>query len=324
MPDIKFDKSTIPDLAGRVVLVTGGMPSTHHQTPCTILTKTPGTAGIGAELVVELAKHNPSRILFTGRNAQSASSTIQRAKSSLAPTSATEITFIPCDLANLSSVRDAANTIIATTSRLDIFLANAGIMAKPPSLSADGYEIQFATNHLGHALLTLKLLPLLQQTAAIPGADVRVLYTTSAAWRGGALSFDKVKTTHETPVMGRWTRYCNSKLANLLYARELARRYPDILAFSLTPGVVGTGLVNDLGFGDRAFVWVSQLGKILTPEQGTFNHLWGISAARDKVQPGKYYEPVGQLWTKETDKSKDPKLAEELWEWTERELQKWL
>lgn len=111
---------------------------------------------------------------------------------------------------------------------------------------------------------------MLEKTADLPNTDVRVLYTTSTAWRGGNLAFDRFKTTMEATIMGRWLRYSNSKLANLLYARELSRRYPKLLSFSLTPGVVGTDLVNDLKFSDRMFVWVSQLGKILTPEQGTY------------------------------------------------------
>lgn len=102
-------------------------------------------------------------------------------------------------------------------------------MAKPPGLSTDGYEIQVATNHLGHALLTKKLLPLLEKTAKLPDADVRIIYTTSEAWRGGNLPFDRFNTTMEG-VMGHWMRYCNSKLANFLYARELATRYPEILS----------------------------------------------------------------------------------------------
>ncbi|RYP07039.1 hypothetical protein DL765_009279 [Monosporascus sp. GIB2] len=302
MSNLKFDKQTIPDLAERVVLVTGG------------------TGGIGAEIVVELAKHHPGRIIFTGRNAQSAEATIKRVQTA-AP--GVGVCFVPCDLASLASVKDAANKILSENSRLDLFPANAGIMAKPAGLSVDGYEIHFATNHLGHALLTQKLLPLLEKTADIPYTDVRIIYTTSTAWRGGSLAFDKLKTPMES-VIGRWIRYGNSKLANLMYARELARRYPKLLSFSVTPGVVGTSLVTDLKFSDRMFVWVSQMGKILTPEQGTFNHLWAISTPRSSIKQGAFYEPVGQLDTKDNSNSKNPKLGPELWEWTEKELERWM
>ncbi|KFY18952.1 hypothetical protein V493_08234 [Pseudogymnoascus sp. VKM F-4281 (FW-2241)] len=299
-----FDKSTIPDLTGRVILVTGG------------------TGGIGVEIVVEIAKHNPARILFTGRNATSARTTILRAQD-LSPHA--NITFVQCDLASLTSVNAAANKIIEMCPRLDLFLANAGIMAKPPGLTEDGYEVQFGTNHVGHALLTKRLLPLLEKTAEMPGADVRVVMTSSTAWYGGVMKFDPLKTTKDTAVvMGRWQRYCDSKLANVLYARELAKRYPKLLSFSVTPGVVGTSLVTDLGLFDRALVYVSQLGKIKTPEQGSHNHLWALSAPRGSIKAGAFYEPVGKLSTFENASSKDPEMAGKLWEWTERELDRWM
>jgi NAD(P)-dependent dehydrogenase (short-subunit alcohol dehydrogenase family) len=136
-----------------------------------------GTGGVGAEIVVELAKHHPERIIFTGRNAKSADSTIKRAQAA-AP--GINISFVTCDLASLDSVQVAADKILAETPRLDLFLPNAGIMAKPAGLSTDGFEIHFATNHLGHALLTEKLLPLLEKTAMMPGADVRIIYTLTS------------------------------------------------------------------------------------------------------------------------------------------------
>ncbi|XXH00481.1 hypothetical protein Hte_006827 [Hypoxylon texense] len=303
MSRINFDKSTIPDLAGRVLLVTGG------------------TGGIGAEIVVELAKHNPGRIFFTGRNAEAAEKTVERIKT-IAPNVAA--TFVACDLASLTAVRDAADKILAETARLDLFLANAGIMAKPAGLSADGYEVHFATNHMGHALLTKKLLPLLEQTADLPGADVRVVYTTSLGWRNGTLDFPRLKTTQESPILGRWVRYGSSKLANMLYARELARRHPKLLSFSVHPGAVETGLVNDLKLADRLFVRVSMLGQMISVEEGTFNHLWAVSAPRDSIKQGGFYEPVGVFSSEDAAVAKEKKFAEKLWEYTEEELEKWM
>jgi NAD(P)-dependent dehydrogenase (short-subunit alcohol dehydrogenase family) len=199
-------------------------------------------------------------------------------------------------------------------------------MAVPAALSTDGYEIHFATNHLGHALLTHKLLPLLSRTADLAGADVRIVLVSSKASRGtppGGIAFDKLRTTQEMAVLGRWLRYGQSKLANMIYARELAARYPKILSFSITPGVVSTGLVNDLGLADRALVYLPNIGRVKTPEEGTHNLLWAIGAPRGDIKGGVFYEPVGRVSTMETKPIRDPELGGKLWEWTEAELREW-
>ncbi|KAK4234215.1 short-chain dehydrogenase TIC 32, chloroplastic [Achaetomium macrosporum] len=301
-----FDpKKDVPDLAGKVILITGG------------------TAGVGAGTVVELVRHNPAHILFTGRKAKSAQETIAKAKAA-APD--VQVTFVEVDLANLDSVKAAGQKIAADLSRLDVLMCNAGIMAVPAGVSKDGYEIHFATNHLGHALLIYKLLPLLSRTADLEGSDVRIILVTSTAWRGtppGGIVFDKVKTNQEMAVLGRWLRYGQSKLANMIFARELAARYPKILSFSITPGVVSTGLVTDLGLADKALVYLPSIGKVKTPEEGTHNLLWAVGVSRKEIKRGAFYEPVGRLSTMETKASKDPELGKKLWDWTETELRPW-
>ncbi|KAK4162932.1 short-chain dehydrogenase TIC 32, chloroplastic [Cladorrhinum sp. PSN259] len=300
-----FDpKKDVPDLDGKVILVTGG------------------TAGVGAGTLVELANHNPAHLLFTGRNSRSAEATIAKIQ---AVSPSVKVEFIQCDLADLASVKSASEKLVTELTRLDVLVCNAGIMAVPAALSKDGYEIHFATNHLGHALLTKKLLPLLQTTAE-SGRDVRIITLSSLAWRGtppGGIVFDKLKTTQEMAI-GRWLRYGQSKLANMLYARELAKRYPQILSFSVHPGVVRTGLVNDLRLADKALVLLTNIGKMKTPEEGTYNTLWAITAPREGIQPGVFYEPVGRATKMESNASKDPELSVRLWEWTEQELAKFM
>jgi NAD(P)-dependent dehydrogenase (short-subunit alcohol dehydrogenase family) len=111
------------------------------------------------------------------------------------------------DQSSLASVKAAAAKF--THHRLDILLCNAGIMDVPPALSKDGFEIHFATNHLGHAMLIRELLPVLLRTAAIPGADVRLITVTSAGWKihpPGGIWYDKI-CTKQDGLTQSWARY---------------------------------------------------------------------------------------------------------------------
>lgn len=108
------------------------------------------------------------------------------------------VSFIEMDLCSLASVKAASRKV--THDRLDVLICNAGIMAVPPALSKDGYEIQFATNHLGHAMLIQQLLPVMLKTVGIPGADVRIVCLTSNGWMShprGGVKFSELKTVQE-------------------------------------------------------------------------------------------------------------------------------
>lgn len=126
-------------------------------------------------------------------------------------------------------------------------------MATPPALTADGYEIQFGTNHMGHALLIKHLLPLLETTADGYG-DARVVSLTSLGAgiiRDPGIDFGQFKTTMDRGFGAQWTRYGFSKLANILYSQQLAKRHPRITTASVHPGVIKTDLVGTLGFWER-------------------------------------------------------------------------
>ncbi|KAL9123059.1 MAG: hypothetical protein Q9187_000386 [Circinaria calcarea] len=236
---------------------------------------------------------------------------------------ALKLTFVECDLTSLASVAAAVQQF--ASRRLDILMCNAGIMAVPPGLTEDGYEVQFGTNHLGHALLIKHLLPTLLQTAEEPHSDVRIILLTSLGFRGhpkGGIVFKDLRTTQDTGAFGSWIRYGQSKLANILYANELARRYPNITSLSIHPGVVETDLVGSLGFANKAFVYVANMGKLLKPAEGAYNQIWAATCdkEKDKLVNGAFYEPIGLLSTKLDKTSKSEKLAEELWVWTEKAL----
>ncbi len=189
-------------------------------------------------------------------------------------------------------------------------------------MTKDGYEIQFGTNHLGHALLMKHLLPTILKTSEAY-ADARIVSLTSIGFRGAlspGIRFKDLRSKQDILVGGRWFRYFQSKLANILYAGEIARRYPSISVAVVQPGVIKTDLVNSLGFADRALVSVTHIGTILTPEQGAQNQLWAATVEKKDLQTGVYYEPVGRLG-KPSKYSQDKHLASELWGWTQKQLE---
>lgn len=312
-----FDaEKEIPSLAGKVILITGG------------------TGGLGRETVVSFAKHDAAHIYFTGRSQPSAEETIRLAKAA-SPTAS--VTFIKCDLASFASIEKAAKDLVSRTQRLDILMANAGIMAHPPGLTEDGYELQFGTNHMGHALLVKLLTPLLLQTAERPESrDVRVVWDTSLGHKGHnpkGIDFAKLKTKHEDIVpcgmqgsVGPWIRYAQSKLANLVYARAYAKHYPQITSVSIHPGVSATGLVGGLSLPQKMFVYATSYPIMIPAEMCAWNQQWAATAplgdGERQVQTGTFYMPVAKKGTT-TKKGNDPELEKQLWDWTEEELKEW-
>ncbi|KAM5349754.1 hypothetical protein ACJ41O_006259 [Fusarium nematophilum] len=292
----------IPSLKGKVVLITGG------------------NVGLGKQSALSLCKHHPSQVWIAARSAKKGNAAISEIKEQV-PGSGISLRFLELDLASFDSVKSAARTLLESVSRLDIVLLNAGIMACPPGLTKEGYEVQFGTNHIGHALLLKLLLPLLVKTASSPDSDVRVVSVSSVAHKfgpSGGIQFDSLKTSAE--IMATNDRYGQSKLANLLYAREIARQYPQLTTVAIHPGTVKTDLQQS---NDGSFV-VSAFQKVVVPiigvsvEEGAKNQLWAATAK--DVESGEYYVPVG-IPGKGSALSMDRELSRKLWEWTEKELE---
>ncbi|PVH84383.1 NAD(P)-binding protein [Cadophora sp. DSE1049] len=281
----------IPDLSGRVILVTGG------------------NTGLGRETCLSLAKHNPQRLFIAARNAKTAGSVINDIKQ-LAPQLEIEISA-------------------QAPTALTCFSAMLGFWVPPPGLTVDGYEIHFGVNHLGHALLVQLLLPKLLETTVVQ-PDVRVIVTTSDGYRFHAaegIAFKDLRTTqlklsflNSLGGKDSWRRYSQSKLANLVYTDGLAYRYPAVKFVAIHPGVCDTTLtpawIKSNALSRRLFA----PGGLKTAEEGSLNQLW--AATGSDVTSGQYYEPIGIVGYR-TPKAKEIKLREDLWEWTETQLKKW-
>lgn len=200
---------------------------------------------------------------------------------------------------------------------------NAGIANHAPGLTTDGYEIQFGTNHMGHALLTKFLMPLLLKTAKqAKNSDVRIINLTSNGHafppKGGFIP-EACKTNMADYYT--FTRYGQSKLANILFTKALTKRYPGITSVAVHPGGVNTDLPADIQARHPWWAWFLHplLYLLKSPEVGALTQVY--AAVGDGAQGSRYYVPTAQLGS-ESQYARDEGLVKRLWEWTERELER--
>ena len=234
-----------------------------------------------------------------------------------------QLEFLQLDLSSLESVKHAADEFLSKEAHLHVLLNNAGVMALPASTTKDGFDVQWGTNHMGHALLTKLLLPTLLKTAeASPPNTVRIANLSSEGHRWTkAPDFANLLLPNESP----WTRYGQSKLANILHAKALAKRYGDknIVAVAIHPGVIWTDLYNPfsskLGFLGKLIEWPSRM--ILTDvATGAHNQIAACTSEKVTVEDGgSYYVPVLKKGTP-SKFAMDEGLADRLWEYTEGAL----
>ncbi|KAK0610182.1 hypothetical protein B0T17DRAFT_593960 [Bombardia bombarda] len=295
----------IPSLTGKVILVTGG------------------NAGLGKQSVLQFAKHSPAHIWMGARSLSKAQAAIDEIRKEVP---SANITALQLDLTSFASIRAAAATVVSQSDRLDILMLNAGIMATPPGLTTEGYEIQFGTNHVGHALLTKLLRPLLLKTTTLPNADVRVVVLSSAGHniplRGpsGPIDYATIKTEQAEHYSA--LRYGQSKLANVYFAQQMAKHYPQILTVAAHPGTVRTDLAVALEKKNVLWWLVVKLLELQAypVEDGAKSQLWAATALKERIENGRYYVPVGKGGN-ESPVAKDEAKSAKLWEWTEAELE---
>jgi len=210
----RWTAADIPDLSDRGAVVTGA------------------NSGLGFQTALELARHG-ARVMMACRDQGRGAQAVDRVRA-LAPGAEVELGLL--DLADLASVRRFTGELGDRREGLDLLVNNAGVMAIPHRRTADGFEMQLGTNHLGHFALTGLLWPLL---AARPGA--RVVTISSIAHRAGWISFGNLQRERRYE---RWTAYGQAKLANLLFAFEVQRRADaadvDLLSMAAHPGYAAT------------------------------------------------------------------------------------
>jgi NAD(P)-dependent dehydrogenase (short-subunit alcohol dehydrogenase family) len=266
--DDKWTSDDIPDLRGKVIIVTGA------------------NSGIGFEAAREFARKGATTILAC-RDLEKANAAMAKIDAE-SPNAKVEVMHL--DLASLKSIHEFADAFHAKYDRLDVLLNNAGIMMVPYRLTKDGFESQVGTNHLGHFALTGLLIDLLERT---PGS--RVVNISSGGHRMGKMDFDNFLYKHGKSY-SRTEAYGRSKLSNLLFTYELERRLEsngrNPIAVAAHPGLSATHLADH--FGGGLMKGLIHLVFQLIAQSAEMGALPGIRAAIDpEVSGGQYYGPDG-------------------------------
>ena len=269
MSNAKWEAKEILPQNGKTVLITGA------------------NSGIGYQAAVELARHG-ARVMLGCRDAGKGQAALERLRREV-PGAHAEVVLL--DMASLASILGVAANLVSSGQPLDLLINNAGVMALPGrQLTEDGFERQFGTNHLGHFALTGLLMPALLSAPA-----PRVVTVASLAHRGGKLEWDNLQSERNYVP---WTAYNNSKLANLLFAKELDRRAragsSRLVSIPVHPGVSQTSIVaNGPGPKDLKTRLLFTFGKFLTQSDamGALPTLY--AATSPQAQGGEYIGPDG-------------------------------
>lgn len=274
---------------GKTVLVTGG------------------NSGMGLATVVEMARQG-AKVIMACRSRKRGEEALAEAKRQ---SGSEHIILMLCDLASFQSIREFAAEFKAVYSVLDVLINNAGVVAVRRELTADGYELDLGVNHLGHFLLTSLLLD--QLKAAEQG---RIVVVASGAYKIGKLYLNDPSLSRGfNPVKA----YARSKLANILFTRELAARLQGtgVTVNAVHPGAVGTniGVNRETGFGGTVLKLLSYV--FLTPEQGADTAIYLATAPEQLGVTGQYYyrRKIKALSPRALNKEE----AGRLWQWSEEQ-----
>ncbi|CAN9419928.1 unnamed protein product [Alternaria alternata] len=312
-----FHPSSLPDLQGKVFIVTGG------------------NSGIGYYTVAHLAEHG-AHVYMCARNSKKGTEAITEIKK-MHP--AAQVDLLQMDLKDLKSVVAAAQRFLTLETALHGLVNNAGIMATPFELTKDGYEAQWQTNYLAHWVFTHHLKQMMLDTSkTLPPGSVRIVNITSSGHLSapnGGINFEDLTLKDATPMI----RYGQSKLANVLHTKYLHKAYGpgspsahnndgEIWTSCVHPGLVETNLadgVDKAGFIMTSFISVLRMtGMFWSADKGSYNSLFCTASEDMKPdQSGAYldiFNRFGEPWW-ESGPAKDAELADKLEQHTQQMME---
>ena len=268
---------------------------------------TGGNTGIGRATATALARQR-GRVYVACRSAAAGEAAVSAIK---AETGSATVWLLPLDLASLASARSCAGRFLALDEPLHVLVNNAGVGGQR-GLTADGFEVHFGVNHLGHFALTMLLLDRLK--ASGPGARV-VNVSSEVHYSAPGIDFEAVR--RRTRSMAGMREYAVSKLSNVLFSQELARRLggteAGVTSYSLHPGVVASDIWRRVPQPARSLI----TRRMLTTELGAVTSLYCATSAAVATESGRYYDKCA---AREPNPAATPELAELLWnrsaEWT--------
>ena len=293
-----WDVKDIPDQSGRAAVVTGA------------------NSGLGLVTARELARAGAS-VVMACRNLDKGHAAVDEVRAAVPDA---QVQLEELDLASLASVRGFADRFKATHDGLELLINNAGVMGTPRRRTADGFELQFGTNHLGHFALTTALLETMEGRE-----DARVVTLSSTAHKMGRINFDNLNGDRH---YFRWNAYGQSKLANLLFALELDRRLraegSTVKSLAAHPGYAATNLQSaGPPLFDRLVMVASNALIAQNDEMGALPTLY--AATQPGLEGGTYIGPDSfreqrghPTIVQPNGRARDPETARRLWEVSER------
>lgn len=269
---------------------------------------TGANSGMGLATTVAMAKKG-FQVIMVCRNPERGKQALQEA---VQQSGADHIELMICDLGSLASIREFAEKYLARYQKLDVLINNAGVVSIKRETTTDGFEVMMGVNHLGHFLLTNLLLPPLKLAP-----DGRIVIVSSGAQKAGHLHLNN---PHLSKGFNVWKGYAQSKLANVLFTKELEDQLKgtNVTVNCLHPGAVGTniGVNRKTGFGKMIHSILRPF--FLTPAQGAETAIFLATNPEVEQISGEYFykKKIASL----SPQAKSKESAEKLWRWSEQQV----